>query len=149
MPIDWDSLALPKTPKGSKPVALAKDEKQKAKRASIDKAYDAVDARDKLISVVSGRQLSKRGGPDIKITRHHMDRRSQAPGRVADVHNIISVSVREANYLDLHALVPVNAAGEEVTDIRQIAGFAWNRNMVPGTAPAKIKPRTVLELRSR
>lgn len=147
MSIDWDSIARHGgIPKG-KPVALAKDAKQKAKRASIDKAYEAVDARDRLISVVSGRQLSKRGGPDTKIFRHHMDRRSQAPGRVADVHNVISCSAREANYLDLHALIPVNAKGDEVTDIRQIAGFAWNRHMVEkGKEPAKVKPRVVLEV---
>lgn len=133
-----------------KPRFALKESRRREKERSIEHAYDEVDARDNLVSVVSGRKLSKRGGPETKIFRHHMARRSQAPGRVGDIENIISVSAVEAECLDLHKLIPVNANGEEVFNFSEIAGFAWNREYVkPGTEPRRWKPLKVLELRGR
>lgn len=150
MGIDWSAIeAAGGIGKGT-PRKIAAREKRLKKRGEVDSAYAVVDARDKLISKVSGLQLRKGGGEKIRIERHHMARRSVAKSRIGDPHNIISVSAYEAEYLDSHALIPVNAMGDEVTDIREITGFAWNRAFFgKGKEPRDIKIVVTFELRAR
>lgn len=110
-------------------------------KTAIKDAYVDVDARDKMLSWVTGRRLVRGGADDkVRIEHHHLDRRSQSKARQADPHNVISVSSFEAEYLDLHYLIPVDKFGEEVHDTRLIADFQWNpRVFKADKVPFKVK----------
>ena len=151
MAIDYQAIADSGGLGKGVPRGLSALERRRAQRAALAEAYAAVDARDRLVSLVSGAALSKRlsAGPNTRIVRHHLARRSQAKGRIADPDNIMSCAAVEAIYLDAHALVPVDAEGEEVKSVRAIVGFAWNRNLVPvGHEPRRWKPVRVINQRA-
>lgn len=136
MPIDYSAIAAAGgIPKGT-PTNLSKGWKQKAAAAALERCYEKVDERDDLRSWVSGRPLVKalpnlRLDPKKWLTRHHLSKRSKEKTRVADLHNVITVSAAEHELLDASALLPVDERGRQVADARKIHHFVWNRNLVP------------------
>ena len=141
MAIDYAAIAAAGGIGKGTPSRVAKDRKKAQLATAIKHAYKEVDARDKLISWVSGKKLVRGAASDnVRLEHHHLDRRSQSKARQADPFNVISVSASEADYLDFHYLIPVNKAGEVCHDTRKIADFHWNRNVIrPKCEPFKVK----------
>lgn len=131
MAIDYDAIARAGGHGKGTPRKVLQAEKRKHLKAAIKDAYKDVDARDGLISWVSGKRLMRGVASDaVRLEHHHLDRRSQSKARQADPRNVISVSALEADYLDYHYLIPVDRNGDECHDTRQIADFHWNRHVV-------------------
>ena len=141
MSIDYNAIADAGGFGKGTPRKVVKAAKKKQAAKALKDAYVDVDARDQLVSWVSGKKLYRGVASDnIRLEHHHLDRRSQAKQRIADPFNVISVSATEADYLDCHYLRPVNATGAEVHDTRQIVAFEWNRRVVKvGMEPFKVK----------
>ena len=138
-PIDYTGFRHGKGPTRTQ----VKAKRDARKHTALRRTYDTVDSRDKQLSWVSGRPLtSGHVDDDCRLEHHHLERRAQSKARIADPNNVISVSAREADLLDTHALIPVDASGGEVKDTRLIHGFAWNRAMVkPGAEPFPLPAR--------
>ena len=143
MAIDWEAVGRRSGLGKGTPRRVKKDRKKAEASKALKDCYKAVDARDTLISWVTGRKLVRGAASDaIRLEHHHLDRRSQVKSRVADQFNVISVSAWEADYLDCHYLIPVNGDGEEVHDTRLIHHFAWNPRVVkPRCEPFGLNPR--------
>jgi hypothetical protein len=123
----------------------AKDQRKARRNAvemSIEDAYAVVDARDGLVSVVTGVNLYKASRNwAVLLEHHHLRKRSLDKARQGDPDNIISVSHREAFYLDTHALVPVDDQGEETFHYSEIVEFRWDpERMKPGAKPFTVIP---------
>src|SRR3990167_5064781 len=143
MSIDYNAIADAGGFGKGTPRKVVKAAKKKQAAKALKDAYVDVDARDQLVSWVSGKKLYRGVASDnIRLEHPHLDRRSQAKQRIADPFNVISVSATEADYLDCHYLRPVNATGAEVHDTRQIVAGEWNRRGGKGgREPCKGKAR--------
>ena len=127
------------------PTARARKAKRRAIQDAIRECYRLVDLRDRGRSWVSLKPTMEGVSSDqLRRERHHLDRRSTHPERVADPFNVITVTAAEAEHLDAHRLIPVDLTGCETHDTRLIAGFAWN-----GAPGADITVETLIPLTSR
>lgn len=145
MAIDYDLIARAGGFGKGTPRPALKAKKDRDAELALQRCYRKVDARDKLISWVSGRPLVKAepgraGNARFILERHHLVKRSLDKGDVANPDNVITVSRREHRILDLGMLVPVNKRGQVVQRASQIHHFEWNRMLVPvGSEPRDIR----------
>lgn len=119
---------------------------RRAKKAdALQTAYASVDARDKKRCQVTGKALSV-GGVDewTRLERNHLGPRSTRPEDRANADNILTVSAAVHKLMQAWALIPVDAKGDRTERVSKIAGYRWNRAMVPvGKEPFRLKSRKV------
>jgi hypothetical protein len=130
MAIDYSQLAIPK----GTPSVLTKGWKKRDNLSRMQTAFDAVDARDGLVSRISGKPLLKES-PDQKLQRDHchMRGRNVDPVEKYNPKRIFNASRYEHKLFDAHAIEV------EGTDADQRLIFRWNRNVVPvGQEPFKL-----------
>jgi hypothetical protein len=137
MSIDYSIFKFGK----GKPRVLNKHAKDTEHKAALKGAKDAVDARDKHVCQVRGTPLSPDHANAWKaLERHHLAEQSVAKDRFDDPDNILTVSRGVHQLMQSHALVPVNAKGEEVTRVSEIKGYMWNPRLVqPGKEPFRLR----------
>lgn len=122
MPIDWNALAIPK----GAPSVLTKGWKKRDNASRMDAAFAAVDARDGLVSRISGQPLLKESAdPKLQRDHCHMRGRNVDPKEKFNPKRIFNASRYEHKLFDAHAIEV------EGTDADQRLIFRWNRNVVP------------------
>lgn len=141
MAIDYAAIAAVGGLGKGTPRALSKGWKKAAKDAALQDAYDQVDARDKKRCQVTGVRLTAGHVEDAKaLERDHLAPRSTDKARVTDPDNILTVSRKVHQLLQSSALHVLDTHGRETTRVSQIAGFRFNRAMVPaGKEPFKLR----------
>lgn len=137
MPIDYSLLKFAK----GQPKVIERHAKTTKLSADLKACYDAVDVRDGKRCQVRGTSLSVGAVDEWKaLERHHLEKRSASKARRADVDNVLTVSRGVHALLESSALIPVDAKGKETTRVSKIAGYRWNRRMVPATKePFRLK----------
>lgn len=140
MPFDYSGFSFPK----GAPRALERHRKGVAKDAALESCYADVDKRDGKRCQVTGVSLTA-GAVDEKrrLERNHLKPRSTAPESRADADNVLTVSAFVHALMQASALIAVDAKGRKTMRVSKIAGFQWNRRMVPaGKEPFRLKPFT-------
>lgn len=130
MAIDYSVLAIPK----GAPSVLTKGWKKRDNATRMQTAFDAVDARDGLVSRISGKPLLKESA-DQKLQRDHchMRGRNVAPKDKYDPCKMFNASRYEHKLFDAHAIEV------EGTDASKRLIFRWNRNLVAvGSEPFRL-----------
>jgi hypothetical protein len=120
------------------PASEERRERKKTKKDKLEAAYEEVDKRDGLKCWVTGKSLQRSGvGPELLLTRHHLDERSTSPERRHDVTNIISVSL-QAHRLITHGWLIVE--GTDASKKHSIR-FHWKADLDPKKRPFVIRSR--------
>lgn len=130
MAIDYSVLAISK----GLPAVLTKGWKKRANDDRMQAAFDAVDARDGLVSRISGKALLKESA-NQKVQRDHchMRGRNVDPAHRFDPRRIFNASRYEHRLFDAHAIEV------EGMDANKRLIFRWNRNVVPvGQEPFRL-----------
>ena len=135
MAIDTSALPFPKVP----PAVLARHGKKVTADRELAKAYAAVDSRDGKVCRVRGTRLTAGHANEWKrLERHHLDGR--VGDKRADPDGILTVSGGVHALFESAALIAVDRTGAETRRVSQIAGYRWNRRMVPaGKEPFRLK----------
>ena len=130
MGIDYSVLPISK----GTPRQLTRGWKKKSNEQRMDEAFAAVDARDKGISRISGKETFTNTSNEKVLRDHcHMRGRNVAPAEKYDPKRIFTATREEHKAYDAHLL---EREGEDA-DKRLI--FRWNRRLVPvGQEPFRI-----------
>lgn len=121
-----------KPPKGSG--RLDRRARKAQEEAALREAYEEVDRRDCGFCRVTGR-YTQPGAVDAswRRERHHLEPRSLAPDRVADVTNIITVAA------EVHELITGRFIDVEGTNANKPMFFHWNEKAMKGrTKPFRL-----------
>lgn len=114
------------------PLVIERKTKKVARQTALDKAYEAVDARDGKQCQLRGTSLTA-GHVDEwrRLERDHLGPRSTSPELRADVDNILTVSAGVHALLQSGALYPVDRYGEETIRVSKIVGWRWRESFFP------------------
>lgn len=134
MAIDYSAIEAAGGIGKGKPRQLTRGWKKKENADRMQAAFDAVDARDKGISRISGKETLTNTSDDKALRDHcHMRGRNVDPVEKYNPKRIFTATREEHKAYDAHLL---EREGEDA-DLRLI--FRWNRRLVPvGQEPFRI-----------
>lgn len=122
-----------------KPAVLERKDRKTAKQTALDKAYEAVDARDARSCQLRGTPLTA-GHVDEwrRLERHHLGKRSTNPGERANPDNIVTMSAAAHSLAERGGLYPVDRNEEPTERVSKLFGWRWNDDVMKGARPFKL-----------